>query len=700
MARCSFSYGTKFLLDDMEHIVKRTERNRVVVELIKYKQLKTFSLHELEEAWDEERLKFEDPDNRLSNVKFDLEQLTLEERAKIKMKLEVLQPIIKGYFHTIKLDEYLSLLVKEKGIKVSKATFYKWKKLWENHGDGRYLLDRKSGPKSRWTETEVLDSLEKIMEDNLYSGEDIYYRYVYRLYKDSIKKINELREEDQKITLRSFQTIWRIIREKRNLYRQTVAREGHVAARLQRDGAKSMVERPERPLQRVELDWTPVDIYLVDPKSLARKRPWLVFAIDVYSGNPLGFYITFEYPDSLAIKQCLLHCFLPKVYLKKLYPDIQNEWTAYGIPQELVIDNAPSNNSRELEEVCEMFGIVALYPEIEAGHKKGTVERYLKTFNDHIHTLKGTSFANIYEKKNYDSEGKACITLQAFYHIAHIIIVDMISHNWSHSRIGGTPHQIWEKAYDEDPSLMKELPFTKKEIIVVLCAGREKRIIQNKGVVLEEAWYWSEELMKLRYRMIQEGEENRQVTIRFDYSNVKKVYVQNPFDNTFIEAFLDINAIKQFEKHYGVEPLLPIPFQQIKAICLQEGRKRRAFDDTHIIEATKRIKAIQEEQEKDKRKKYKQTLKEEASIIENLALSSFDYEELGAPEEIDTFRYVGELSEAELKIRRKKSKTTDIYQAQSRDNVIDEEVQNSKTVNLQLPSDDDDLPMYEISQYR
>jgi putative transposase len=694
LARNNFSHGTKFLMDGIEHVVIRKEHNEIVVELIKYKQTKTYSLYDLEMAFDEERLAFEDNGNRLSKIKIDVEQLNENDKAELKMKLDVLQPVIKGYYHEIVLDEYLQTLQNEKGLKVSKASFYNWKKLWEKYGDARFLLNRKSGPQNRRTQKEVMSTLEKIMGENLYSGEDIPYRYIYRLYKDSIKNVNSLRDDNEKAIVRSFQTIWRVIKEKRDYYRQNAAREGYVAARLMRDGSKFMVDGPQRPLERVELDWTPIDLKMVDPRTLESKNAWLVYAIDVFSGNPLGFYITFDYPDSFAIKQCLLHCFLPKVYLKRLYPDVQKEWTAYGIPKELVIDNATSNNSYDMEEICNVFGIDLLFPEVQAGHKKGTVERGQKTFNDIVHSIKGSTFANIFAKKQYDSKGNACITLQAFYYIAHIIFVDIISHNWSHSRIGGTPHHIWERAFLEDPSLIKELPFTKKDMKLALCGGHEKRKIQSKGVIIEETWFWSEDLMKLRNKMRQEGDDEKQVVVRFDFADIKKVYVENPYDYSLIDAYIDPNRIKEYEKHYDLEPSLPIPFQQIRAICLKEGRGRRNFDDTHVIEALKNIKAIQIAQEKDKRNEYKQTLQEEMQMLENIALQSFDFENLSAPEGQDTFLYVGELSEEELKRNTLKKSKKENKKTESTVEQNFSEVKVNKQFSFGI--DDDDLPIFEV----
>ncbi|MDQ0897496.1 Mu transposase C-terminal domain-containing protein [Paenibacillus sp. V4I7] len=711
MARNKFSSGTQFIMDGIEYVIIRKEKQDLIVELIQYKQRKTYSIYELEVAFYEERLTFRDTGERANKIKMDVE-FTDDEKTEIDMKLEVLHPVIKGYFHKIKLDEYLQTLKDEKNIVVSKASFYNWKKLWEQYGDARYLLKRKPGPNQRRTLGEVIESLERIMGEKLYSGEEVRYRDIHREYKGSINNINKMRDEDDKAIIRSVQTIWRIVKEKRDYYRQQKARDGVVAAKLERDGSKPMVERPTRPLERVELDWTPIDLFMVDPKTMDRKKAWLVYAIDVFSGNPLGFYITFDTPDSFAIRQCLLHCFLPKVYLKKLYPDVINEWTAYGIPKELVIDNASSNNSYNIEEICENFGMDLLFPEVAAGHKKGTVERGQKTFNDIVHTLKGTTFSNMFKRKMYDSKGKACITLQAFYYIAHIIFVDIISHNWSHSRIGGTPHQIWERAFAEDPSLIKELPFTKKEIKLALCGGSKKRKIQSEGVTLSETWFWSEELMQLKNKMKQEGDEDLEVLVRFDFADVKKVYVQNPYDYSYIEAEIDPNRINEYEKHYDLEPSLPIPYQQIKTICLSEGRKRREFDDTHIIQAMVNIHSIEQQQDKDKRRGYTQTLQAEASIVEGLALGSFDYGKLGAPEEPETFRYVGQLTEEELRVKKGK----DAKDANQAKEVVEEAKKGNESTMVstaevnakpkgkvhneaQRHQDiDDDLPTYETSR--
>jgi putative transposase len=687
MSRYNFSVGAKFLLDGIEHKVNTISYDEIVVELTKYKQLKTYNKKELYNEWFEERLTFEDKEGRSSFAKLDIEHLSIEEKEEIRIKLKVLDPIIKG--EKIIVSEHLQMLSEQENINICVATFYNWRKNWEA-GGVRCLFSGKPGPKKRRTEAEVLETLEGIMEEQLYSGVTIPCRLIHRNYKRELNEINQLRDADDKIVIRSAQTIWRIISEKRDHYREMKARGGRVAADLERDGSRESV-KPDRPLQRVELDWTPIDIYLVDPRTLKRKKAWLVYAIDVFSGEPLGFYISFDYPDSFAIRQCLLHCFTPKTYLKKLYPDVQNEWSGFGIPKLLVVDNASSNNSYDLEDVFNFFGIDPLFPEVAAGHKKGTVERGLKTFNDIVHTLKGTTFSNIYEKKDYDSEGNACITLQAFYYIAHIIFVDIISHNFSHSRIiGRTPHEIWEQGLKDNPHLSLDMPWTKKEIKIALGGGTERRVISNKGVVIEQVQFRSDALSSLRYKLLKKGDEGKEVIIRFDLSDMRTVYIQDPYETgTFIEAYPDQNTLKDYSKRFGLEPTLPLPFQQIVAYCLELGREARGFEDASITNAMKKIKGIEKQQDSDQKKDYAETIKLESEMLAGLALASSSYEELEPPIDAETFKYVGEGKPMKRKIKKKKLNKES--SEQSIDSIGDDDSGGYFIGEI------DDLPDYDVS---
>src|SRR5690606_23188233 len=156
-----------------------------------------------------------------------INHISVKEKEEIRIKLRALDPIIKG--KKINIKEHLQTLREEENIQISTATFYNWKKIWEVDGVN-YLFNGKPGPKKRRTEAEILETLEDIMEEELYTGEDIPYRYIYRQYKSGIQEINQLRNKNDQMIIRSFQTIWRVIKKKRDHYREMKAREGRVVA--------------------------------------------------------------------------------------------------------------------------------------------------------------------------------------------------------------------------------------------------------------------------------------------------------------------------------------------------------------------------------------------------------------------------------------------------------------------------------------
>lgn len=68
------------------------------------------------------------------------------------------------------------------------------------------------------------------------------------------------------------------------------------------------------------------------------------------------------------------------------------------------------------------------------------------------YSLKGTTFSNPLERGQYDSEGKACITMQGFIYMLHIALVDLIANSYD-SRRGAAPRELRERGMKENPQL-------------------------------------------------------------------------------------------------------------------------------------------------------------------------------------------------------------------------------------------------------
>ena len=80
-----------------------------------------------------------------------------------------------------------------------------------------------------------------------------------------------------------------------------------------------------------------MDVHVLNPiTGVADGRPYLTLLLDRYSRMPVGMEIGFESPFELSVMRALRNAILPKSYIKQDYPDIENEWPAFGKPVMLI----------------------------------------------------------------------------------------------------------------------------------------------------------------------------------------------------------------------------------------------------------------------------------------------------------------------------------------------------------------------------
>ncbi len=106
-------------------------------------------------------------------------------------------------------------------------------------------------------------------------------------------------------------------------------------------------------------------------------RPSVTACIDCYSRCILGIYIGFNPPSFQSVAACLKDCFLPKVNLKRDNPGIVNEWPAYGVMHNLVVDGGLEFYSASLEQVCLSLNINWIAAPRRTAWFKGKIERFL-----------------------------------------------------------------------------------------------------------------------------------------------------------------------------------------------------------------------------------------------------------------------------------------------------------------------------------
>ena len=246
------------------------------------------------------------------------------------------------------------------------------------------------------------------------------------------------------------------------------------------------------PLSRVEIDHTRVDVILVD--DVYRKpigRPWITLAMDGFSRMVLGFYLSFDAPSRTSSAMCMAHAILPKEEgLLKL--GIDAVWPAWGRPKLIVSDNGPEFRSSDFIRACTELGIDLHWRPACTPRFGGRIERLQGTLMREIHDIPGTTFSNVEQRGEYDSEGRAIMNLSEFERQLVKVICNEY-HRRPHSAIGMTPLRKWEQGLLGGPTARGTgLPSRTqdKHALMLHFMPSFERTIQKDGVTLDNLRYF------------------------------------------------------------------------------------------------------------------------------------------------------------------------------------------------------------------
>ncbi len=115
-----------------------------------------------------------------------------------------------------------------------------------------------------------------------------------------------------------------------------------------------------------------------------------------------------------------------------------------GKPRAIHVDNGSEFHSEALRRGCEVHGIRISYRPVGSPHYGGIIERVIGTMMKMIHELPGTTFSNIAERGEYDSDKKASLTLAELEKWFALAISSY--HLSIHSGIKEQPITRWMKA--------------------------------------------------------------------------------------------------------------------------------------------------------------------------------------------------------------------------------------------------------------
>jgi putative transposase len=401
-------------------------------------------------------------------------------------------------------------------------TVYRWKcRFLRANGDVRALVDdtRSKGNQQSRYPASVIEFCEQSISIKYLnrSRNSIQQTLEDALYR--VKKENQLRPACDALPLPTRRLVTRMIANIPAFDKHS-ARYGHDSAVKEFRGVTGHTVA-QAPLERAEIDHTLLDLMVVDDQTgLPLGRPSVTACIDCYTRCILGIYIGFNPPSYQSVAACLKDCFLPKVNLKRAYPGIVNEWPAYGVMHNLVVDGGLEFYSASLEQVCLSLNINWIAAPRRTAWFKGKIERFLGTMNRAVaHGVPGTTFSNIFEKGDYNPAKHAVITLSTLRKVIRMWIAD-VYHQQVHRSLQTTPSKMWASSIRPEDI---RLPDETTQLDVVM--GRvESRSLTHKGIEFEGLFYNSPELTELRRK---EG-ANLKVEIRVSESDIGSIHVLSP----------------------------------------------------------------------------------------------------------------------------------------------------------------------------
>lgn len=477
-------------------------------------------------------------------------------------------------------------------LNISPTTLYNWIRAYETSGQLSALASLK--PKGGKGKSRLSKEQDEIIDI-------VLNEYYLTKLKPTVQRAYELvaskcKQADVKLPSQSS-----VIRRARALSESQVLkrREGNKAVEK---FEFNQGEYPDGlyPLHVLQIDHTKADIILVDDEYRQELgRPWITMAIDVYSRMVAGFYISFESPGYFATGQTLYNSMLPKDKLKKKY-QFESEYPIWGIPNMIHMDNAKEFRGIDLQHVCDEYGINIVWRPVGKARFGAHIERLLGSLSKYIHTLEGTTFSNIANKREYDPQKKANMTLNEFEKWLTILIAD-VYHKKIHSQLDMTPLQMYTDGIfgttDQPPrGLPKRIE--DEQFLYVNLLPKDERSIQKYGIQLDKIYYYGEVLNAWidSYEIIRGHKIKRKFIIRRDPRDISNIW------------FFDPNIKRYYLIPYRNTRLPKVSIWEYRAAKKHlKSIQNRQYNEDEVFEALEKLRQLAYES-KNKTKTHRKTI--------------------------------------------------------------------------------------------
>ena len=280
-----------------------------------------------------------------------------------------------------------------------------------------------------------------------------------------------------------------------------------------------------------------MDIIVVDEEHRQPiQRPSLTVVIDVYSRMVLGFAIYLEKPSAFTAGLAIAHAVLPKeLWLSEV--GVEAEWPCWGKMHKIHCDNAKEFRGTVIGRACCDHDITVAHRPPREPRYGGHIERGFRTWLTRTRRLKGTTFSNVEEKGEYDSEGRAIMTRAELEKWFTIYIAKVYAHKF-HAGIKTTPLAKYKEGIlgtADRPGVGLPDRIAEPTAFMLDFMPFEERTVQEYGVLIDHIFFWDDALRPwIHARDPEDPKRPRKFIFRIIPRDMREIYFWDPSNKTYI----------------------------------------------------------------------------------------------------------------------------------------------------------------------
>ena len=315
-------------------------------------------------------------------------------------------------------------------------------------------------------------------------------------------------------------------------------------------------DQSTRILERVEIDHTLLDIWVLDPRTgIPLGRPWITLVIDRFSGYLLGVYISFYGPSVATVASAIKESIFPKDGYIDMLRSPQLAWTAMGCAECYVVDNGLEFHAQQFQRIAWELRSDLIYNPVRSPWYKSSIERAIMETNRAL-PLQGKVHRPLANAVRIDPEKSAAVMFDDLC-MCLIEWASQVHPLHIHPKTLVRPWDLWEddRASMPPPALPVNLSG-----LELMCGLGAQRRVDGDGVFFNYLRFNSVELQDYRRS---HGSALR-TEIRFNPENLRQIFVQLPKARSWLTVPLQR---PMFAGNW------PVSLMQLQVLRDEAGRK-------------------------------------------------------------------------------------------------------------------------------